>query len=123
MTSLKISNEYGSIELKESMIASVVGLATVECFGVVGMASRHQIRDGFAQVLGSENFSKGIEIKVSEDELSIDIYVILAAGIKISEVTTSIQKTVKYNVENTLGLRISKVNIFVQGIKATHHNV
>ena len=43
---LEISNDYGKIDISNEVIASVVGGKAVECYGIVGMASRQQVRDG-----------------------------------------------------------------------------
>ncbi len=32
-------------------------------YGIVGMASRQQVRDGIAEILGHENYSKGIVVE------------------------------------------------------------
>ena len=42
---IKITNEYGLIGYSEEVIANIVGLSTMECYGVVGMASRTQLMD------------------------------------------------------------------------------
>ena len=44
--SIEVKNEYGKIDITNDVIAQVVGEAAIECYGIVGMASRHQIRDG-----------------------------------------------------------------------------
>ena len=35
-----ITNERGTVNYSEEVIANIVGLSTMECYGVVGMASR-----------------------------------------------------------------------------------
>ncbi len=55
---LEITNDYGSIDISNEVIASWA--VAVECYGIVGMASRQQVRDGIAEILGHENYSKGI---------------------------------------------------------------
>ena len=55
--SIEIINEYGKIDITNDVIAQVVGEATIECYGIVGMASRHQIRDGLTDILRKENYS------------------------------------------------------------------
>jgi len=47
---LEITNEYGSIDISNDVIATLAGGAAVECYGIVGMASKHQVRDGIAEI-------------------------------------------------------------------------
>ncbi|AJC96397.1 Asp23/Gls24 family envelope stress response protein [Staphylococcus hyicus] len=115
--SLEITNDYGSIDISNEVIASVVGGKAVECYGIVGMASRQQVRDGLAEILGHENYAKGIVVKENNGILDVDMYIIVSYGVKISEVAQNVQATVKYTLEHTLKLKVNSVNIFVQGVR------
>ncbi|MDU1218430.1 MAG: Asp23/Gls24 family envelope stress response protein, partial [Streptococcus sp.] len=44
---IKINTKDGQIELTDEVIATVVGGATTEIFGVVGMASKNALKDNF----------------------------------------------------------------------------
>ena len=114
---LEITNDMGSIDIAIDVIANIAGNAVVESYGVVGMASKHQVRDGFAELLGKENYARGVIIENNEGNLDVDLYIIVGYGIKISEVAANVQSTVKYNLEKTLGLNINTVNIYVQGVR------
>lgn len=47
---VKIQTENGQIELSNEVIATVVGGAATDNYGVVGMASRNQIRDNLNDI-------------------------------------------------------------------------
>ncbi|HWL24382.1 MAG TPA: Asp23/Gls24 family envelope stress response protein [Ureibacillus sp.] len=115
--SLEIKNDFGQIDISNDVIAQIAGGAAIECYGVVGMASKHQIRDGLTDILRKENFAKGIVIRQAGDDLHIDMYIIVSYGTKISEVAYQVQSKVKYTVNKTLGLDVKSVNIFVHGVK------
>ncbi|EHS7202826.1 Asp23/Gls24 family envelope stress response protein [Staphylococcus pseudintermedius] len=114
---LEITNDYGSIDISNEVIASIVGGKAVECYGIVGMASRQQVRDGIAEILGHENYVKGIVVREDNGVLDVDMHIIVSYGVKISEVAQNVQSTVKYTLENTLKLKVNSVNIFVQGVR------
>ncbi|MBA8770813.1 MULTISPECIES: Asp23/Gls24 family envelope stress response protein [Staphylococcus] len=114
---LEITNDYGSIDISNEVIASIVGGKAVECYGIVGMASRQQVRDGIAEILGHENYAKGIVVRENEGILDVDMHIIVSYGVKISEVAQNVQSTVKYTLEHTLKLKVNSVNIFVQGVR------
>ncbi|WP_330994167.1 Asp23/Gls24 family envelope stress response protein [Staphylococcus pseudintermedius] len=114
---LEITNDYGSIDISNEVIASIVGGKAVECYGIVGMASRQQVRDGIAEILGHENYAKGIVVREDNGVLDVDMHIIVSYGVKISEVAQNLQSTVKYTLENTLKLKVNSVNIFVQGVR------
>ena len=55
---VKINTKDGQIELTDDVIATIVGGAATEIFGVVGMASKNAIKDNFQALLGKENYAK-----------------------------------------------------------------
>ena len=48
------------------------------------------------------------------------MYIIVSYGTKISEVANNVQNKVKYTLDQTLGLSVDSVNIFVQGVKVAN---
>lgn len=116
--SIQIKNEYGRIDLSTEALSTVIGNATNECYGVVGMASKNMVKDGLATVLGKENYSKGVTLQTNDqNKLIVDLYVIVGMNIKVSEVCLEIQKKVKYVIESLFGEHVQSINVFVQGIK------
>ena len=81
---IEISNDYGKIDISNEVIASVVGSKAVESYGIVGMASRQQVRDGIAEILGHENYARGIEVK-DNGVIDIDMYIIVSYGVKFQK--------------------------------------
>ena len=115
---VKIDNDLGRINISREAFAVVIGNATNECYGVVGMASKSPVKDGLAVVLGRENFAKGVTIATLDSgKIDIEIYVVVALGVKVSEVCLEIQKKVRYVAQQTFGDYINDINVFVQGIK------
>lgn len=115
--SIEIQNEFGQIDISNDVIAQIAGGAAVECYGIIGMASKHQIRDGLTDILGKDNFTKGVIVRQENGDLHIDMYIIVSYGTKISEIAYQVQSTVKYTVNKTLGMSVKSVNIFVQGVR------
>ncbi len=112
----KIKTDYGEITFSKEVIGLLAGMAAVECYGIVGMASR-KFRDGLAEILKKENLNRGVEVNTSEESLNIDLFIIVGYGTKISEIGQNVIEKVKYVVENKTGLRINKININVQGVR------
>ncbi|MEE3487455.1 MAG: Asp23/Gls24 family envelope stress response protein [Bulleidia sp.] len=115
--SVEKKTNYGIINVSEEAVASLAGGVITECYGVVGMASRQAIRDGWAELLKRENYTKGVVVRRTDSGLEIDLYIIVSFGVKISEVVQEAQKKVKYVLEKSLSEEISAVNVFVQGVQ------
>lgn len=116
MTVEKKTN-YGSISVSEEAVASLAGGVITESYGVVGMASKQILKDGWAELLKKENYTKGVVVSNGKAGLEIDLYIVVSFGVKISEVVTEAQKKVKYMLEKSLSQEVAQVNVFVQGVR------
>ncbi|MBR8695734.1 Asp23/Gls24 family envelope stress response protein [Enterococcus gallinarum] len=113
----KIQTSAGTIEITNDVIATVVGGAATDVFGVVGMASKNQIKDNITEILRKENYSRGVVVRQEDNGIAVDVYTIISYGTKISEVSRNVQEKVKYNLEALLGVAANSVNVFVQGVR------
>jgi uncharacterized alkaline shock family protein YloU len=113
------ANEFGKIHITEEVISILAGSAALECYGLVGMASRKQLKDGIAELLRQENLSRGVEIRQEPEGLFIDLYIVVSYGTKISEVAHNVQDRVKYVIHDVIGLEVQGINIFVQGVRVS----
>ena len=108
-------NPLGEIEISPATIASIVSQAINQCYGVVGMANKNLVK-GIATLLSSDR-RRGIEVFFKDNQIEINIYVIVQYGVRIKAVAESIQDTVKFHVEKTLGLPVYAVNVYIQGLR------
>jgi len=118
--SIEMKMKYGQIDISTDVIATIAGGAAVDCYGIVGMASKNQLKDGLTEILRKENFTRGIVVRQEEDDVHIDMYIIVSYGTKISEIAHNVQTKVKYTLEQTVGLTVDSVNIYVQGVRVTN---
>ncbi|MGN0151341.1 MAG: Asp23/Gls24 family envelope stress response protein [Wujia sp.] len=111
-----LSNENGEILIENEVIAQYAGHAALECFGIVGMATI-SVRDGIAKLLKGDSISKGVNVTIDENDISIDFHIIVAYGVSISTVCDNLISTVRYSVEEMTGLHVKAINIFVEGVR------
>ena len=113
----KIKTDFGSVTIDSEVIARVAGLAAMECYGVVGMASIN-VKDGFVQLLLGDSLTKGIKVTTQEDnQVILEFHIIGEYGTKISAIADNLMSTVKYKVEDMLGLAVANVDIYVEGVR------
>ena len=116
---LQHQSELGTIIISDHVISVIAGSAALDCYGLVGMASRKQLKDGITELLGRDNFTRGVEVRRENERLHIDLYIIVSYGTKISEVAHNIQSKVKYVLNEVVGLSVDYVHIFVQGVRVS----
>lgn len=109
-------NSYGTIEFSDEFLSNLAGVATMDCYGIVGMASQNAM-DGIVELLKGENLNKGVKITTQDGNVSIHLFVIVEYGVSISAVASNVIDTVKYRVEKFTGLNVDKVDVTVNGIR------
>jgi uncharacterized alkaline shock family protein YloU len=108
----------GRVEVSPVAIAGLAGVAVLECYGVVGM-SRPTLRSGLAEILQGESYRRGVQVRVVDQRIVIDLYVVLEYGVRVCEVAHNIMENVKFRVEKALGVPIQEVNVHVQGLRVS----
>lgn len=113
----QIDTEYGKVLIDEDVITKYAGSIAIECFGIVGMAAVN-MKDGLVKLLKKDYLNHGISVTVNdENEISIDFHVIVAYGVSILTITDNLVETVKYKVEAFTGMKIDKINMYVEGVR------
>ncbi len=107
------STHLGKIEISPAAVASLASHAVLKTYGVVGMSLRNLV-----QIL-SRDSKRGVSVRIEGGEIVIDLYVIIEYGTRISEVAHNIMENVKFAVEKALGVPVSQVNVYVQGLRVS----
>ena len=95
----QMDTQYGQILIDTDVIATYAGSVAVK-------------------LLKRDYLNHGINVKVDENnEITIDFHVIVAYGISIGTVSDNLIETVKYKVESFTGMKIAKINIYVEGVR------
>ncbi|MCD8390905.1 MAG: Asp23/Gls24 family envelope stress response protein [Firmicutes bacterium] len=113
---LKTNNELGEIFVSNNVVAEISGAVAAKCYGVVGMASRSK-KDGIVNLLKRDAMTKGIGVSVDNSGIAVDMHIIVEYGTNITSVCKSIVNRVRYTIENTLGLKVNRVDVRVEGIR------
>lgn len=116
-----LETPLGTIVINEDVISTICGIAAMDCYGLVGMASRKQVKDSLTELLGRDNPGRGVEVHVQDDEVSADLYIIVSYGTNIYEVAQNVRDKVRYVLGQTTGIDVRRVNIFVQGVRVSGH--
>lgn len=112
-----MSTDLGIITISPEVIAKYAGSVAVECFGIVGMAAVN-MKDGLVRLLKKESLTHGIHMEISDDnKITLDFHVIVSYGVNILSVSDNLVNNVKYKVEEFTGMKVEKINIFVEGVR------
>ena len=116
---MKVSSmdtHMGNISIDQEVVAQYAGTVAMECFGVVGMAGM-SVRDGIVKLLRKESMTRGIQVLLNNNKLTVNFHIIVSYGVSILAVADNLIDSVKYKVEEFTGIEVEKINIFVEGVK------
>lgn len=116
MNNIEYESKLGNVSISPKAIAQVAGDSATSCFGVVGMAEV-SIYQGIVKLLTQDSKTKGVEVSISDDLISIGLHIIVAYGVNVNSVSENLIENVKYKVENFTGLSVSEVFVYVEGIR------
>ncbi|MCI5595591.1 MAG: Asp23/Gls24 family envelope stress response protein [Lachnospiraceae bacterium] len=111
-----INTKNGDILIENEVIAKYAGITAVEIFGIVGMATVN-MKDGIVKLLKRDSVSKGVNVQIENNHLTIDFHIIVAYGVSIAAVTENLISNVKYRVEEFTGMKVDKIRVFVEGVR------
>ncbi|MCX7680652.1 MAG: Asp23/Gls24 family envelope stress response protein [Anaerolineae bacterium] len=110
-------SSLGRIEVSLAAIASLAHQAVLSCYGVVGTSDKN-LASGIVGALSKEH-KRGIDVRVREGRIFIDVYVIIEYGTRIVAVAHSVMNVVKFSVERALGVPVAEVNVHVEGLRVS----
>ena len=113
---IRHNNENGSVNINTGVYTEIAGTAATNCFGVKGMAAR-SMKDGLYHLLRKESAGKGVRVQFHEDEsISIDLHIVVDAGVNLHAVASSIISEVRYVVTKHTGTQVRGVNVYIDAI-------
>lgn len=103
------TNDGEGIRIDNDVIAAIANKSASEVPGVFSMSG--SISDVFGK-----RMSKGIRVDAEDKNIKIDVNIIVEYGVRIPEIAFEIQNRVKKAVETMTGLKVTEVNVHVQGV-------
>jgi uncharacterized alkaline shock family protein YloU len=107
----------GRIEVSPVAISSIVNEAVQRCYGVVGTVPKNFAAE-LADILSADR-KRGVQIRVRNRKIVIDVYVVVEYGTRIAAVAQSVKNVVRYQVEKALEMPVAAVNVHVQTLRVS----
>ena len=111
------TTSLGGIHISPNAVATVAYHATLQSYGVVGLAPKN-LAEGLALTITHEP-ARGVSVRYDGENIDIDIYIIVEYGTHVSSVAESVANTVKFRVEKALGMPVHASNVHVAGLRVS----
>lgn len=115
-------SKLGKIKIVPRVLEIIASIAAVQVKGVNRM--RGSFATGVNELFGRKEFGKGIRLSFDQHHgLMVDIYVYINYGYSVPKIALKIQDRVKQQLLFMTDLRVSAVNVHVNGIIPTRQSV
>ena len=111
---IKNADEKGSINISEDVVALIASTAASEVEGVSGFY--YTQGKEITSMIGKRGQPKGVRLTIAEDSIAFDVYIVVDMGYSVTEVGVNVQKAIVSAVEDTVGTKVSEVNVHICGI-------
>jgi|LGVE01.1.fsa_nt_gb uncharacterized alkaline shock family protein YloU len=108
------THEFGHVNISDDVIGIITNIAAGE---IEGVQLAGTLAGDIAEILGRKNMTKGVRVDITEDdEVQVDLNIVVDFGIVIPEKAWEVQESVKAAIENMTDLKVTSINVNVQGI-------
>lgn len=114
-----LQNHVGKISISPDYFAELIGNTVAKCFGVISMnvtGMKETLKTVMPKGKKSEH-RRGVRVRFLKDKLLVDLHISLMYGVNMNAVTRSIINKVGYTIEQSTGISVEKVNIYVDSIR------
>ena len=111
---IRTTDENGSINISEDVIAAIVAAAATDVKGVYSLyyrASKEAV-----QKISRKEISKSIKLVIDGDDIAVDVYILLAKGFCANDVGMEVQKAVMSATLDAAGVKVREVNVHICGV-------
>lgn len=107
------TGEHGRVAISRGAIVQIVGRATAESYGVVGLAGTGRMSRLFPW-----GVRKGIDVREGADGLEVEIRIVVEHGLRLAEVSTAVRERVAYELERMVGLPVAALEVHIEKVRS-----
>ncbi len=116
ITLIQLYTTMGKVSMTNEYIQGIVSIATQSCYGVCGMVTSSSTESIKSFIVGPRYPDKGLQVSEEDGLLCIELHIKVTYGLNISAIVRSITHKVKYALEDATGVKVKRVNVYVDDI-------
>ena len=109
---------YGPISLTNDYFSGLVAQAARQCYGIAAMGQTPAVKTVRSALHTGSLPQKGVTVTQEDGRLVITLHIKVGYGLNISTITQSITHRVKDEVEHATGLKVARIDVYVDDILA-----
>ncbi|MDR2559667.1 MAG: Asp23/Gls24 family envelope stress response protein [Oscillospiraceae bacterium] len=116
-----LNNHLGSVSISRNFFTALIGSAVTGCYGVAGTNAGglwQNMVESLPFLKKIKNDNKGVNIRFTDGKIFIDLHITVVYGVNVASIVKSIQHKVTYITEEQTGIKVGRVNVYVDAIKS-----
>ena len=109
-----MERKAGTVSISTQVLGTMARLTTLSVPGVFSMY--RDLSSGFDRWLRRRGGGDGVRIEVSDDAVSVDLYVIAARGVSLYALGREIQSQVARSIKDMIGMPVLAVNVHIEDV-------
>ena len=111
---IRTSDEKGSINIGQNVVATIAAAAAVDVDGVCGLYQSPGRE--LVAITGKKGISRGARVTIEDAGVMVEVFIIIDASFSVNQVAALVQKSVKSAIEEAVGADVAEVNVHVCGV-------
>jgi uncharacterized alkaline shock family protein YloU len=118
-----LQSDRGNTTISDAVVSEIAGIAAQEVEKVQMGGGAAAAVGGFLQSVTGSNtssggtYTRGVSVEVGEEVAAIDLTMAVEYGHSVLQLTEAARRNVINRVENLTGLKVTEVNITVNGVQ------
>lgn len=102
----------GKTTIAPNVLLTIARLATLDVEGVSHMS---ELQGGVNRIF-QRGYEEGVRIRIEDDRVYADLYVVLESDLNVREVSRIIQTEVSRAISEMVGMEVGRVNVHIDDI-------
>jgi uncharacterized alkaline shock family protein YloU len=106
------ADQMGTVRIARRVLRTVVREAALRVPGVVRLADPPR---AWSSLFGQRP-EGGILLRIQEDVVGVDLYLVVEAGLNLVTVGEAVQEAIGAAIEHILGMSVSDINVYIRDV-------
>ena len=109
-----VDDASGSVNISEDVISAVAATAASEVEGVHSLY--YSPNKEISSKISRKGIAKSIKLSIEDDEITVDVFILLAKTYSANDVGIEVQKSIISAVQDAVGVSLKAVNVHICGV-------
>ena len=111
----KVRDKFGTVQMNETVIEAIAGLAATEIDGVKCLAGGI-VHDAITRS-DCKNLNRAVRVSLQNGQIAVKLALVLDGSVSVPDVARALQEKVKNSVEIMTGNEVTSVDLVVTGVE------